>query len=175
VEVAALSQSTIQALQPAADAKGVQLIASVDAGIGPVSVDARRLQQVLWNVVHNAIKFTPSGGRVEIYAHKTENSLQITVQDNGQGISPQFLPHVFERFRQEDASHVREKFGLGLGLSIARHLVELHGGSIRAFSRGSGQGARFEIDIPVAPASLTHPASDALPAVQSGARSAAMT
>jgi len=85
------------------------------------------------------------------------------------------LPHVFERFRQEDASHVREKFGLGLGLSIARHLVELHGGSICAFSRGSGQGARFEIDIPVAPASLTHPASDALPAVQSGARSAAMT
>jgi len=175
VEVAALSQSTIQALQPAADAKGVQLIASVDAGIGPVSVDARRLQQVLWNVVHNAIKFTPSGGRVEIYAHKTENSLQITVQDNGQGISPQFLPHVFERFRQEDASHVREKFGLGLGLSIARHLVELHGGSICAFSRGSGQGARFEIDIPVAPASLTHPASDALSAVQTGARSAAMT
>lgn len=174
VEVAALSQSTIQSLQPAADAKGVQLIASVDAGIGPVSVDARRLQQVLWNVVHNAIKFTPSGGRVEIHAHKTENSLHITVQDNGQGISPQFLPHVFERFRQEDASHVREKFGLGLGLSIARHLVELHGGSIRAFSRGSGQGARFEIDLPVAPASLTPP-SDAIAALQSDAGSAVMT
>ena len=168
VEVAALSQSTIQALQPAADAKGVQLIASVDAGIGPVSVDARRLQQVLWNVVHNAIKFTPAGGRVEIYAKKTETSLHIAVQDNGQGISPQFLPHVFERFRQEDASHVREKFGLGLGLSIARHLVELHGGSIHAFSRGRGQGARFEVELPVAPASSTHLPSDALPAVQSG-------
>jgi len=173
VEVAALSQSTIQALQPAADAKGVQLIASVDAGIGPVSADARRLQQVLWNVMHNAIKFTPAGGRVEIYAKKTETSLHIAVQDNGQGISPQFLPHVFERFRQEDASHVREKFGLGLGLSIARHLVELHGGSIRAFSRGSGHGARFEIDLPVAPASSTHRPSDPLPVVQSSAASIA--
>jgi len=147
-DVGVLAQGALQALQPAADAKGVQLICAVDSSIGPFLVDARRMQQVLWNLVHNGIKFTPSGGRVEIHVRRTDGNLQIVVQDTGQGISHDFLPHVFERFRQEDASTARGTFGLGLGLSIAKHLVELHGGAITAFSSGTGRGARFEIEIP---------------------------
>ena len=149
IDIAALSQGTIQALQPAADAKGVQLIASVDSSIGALRADARRMQQVLWNLVHNAIKFTPAAGRVEIHVRKIDGGLHIVVQDTGQGISRDFLPHVFERFRQEDASTAREKFGLGLGLSIAKHLVELHGGTITAFSNGAGHGSRFEVRMPL--------------------------
>jgi len=149
-DVGVLAQGTLQALQPAADAKGVQLICAVDSSIGPVLIDARRMQQVLWNLVHNGIKFTPSGGRVEIHVRRTDGNLQIVVQDTGQGISHDFLPHVFERFRQEDASTARGTFGLGLGLSIAKHLVELHGGAVTAFSSGTGRGARFDIKIPSA-------------------------
>ena len=156
VDVATLSQSTIQALQPAADARGVQLIASVDSSAGPLMADSRRLQQVLWNLVHNAIKFTSAGGRVEILIQRSENQLHITVQDNGQGISPEFLPHVFERFRQQDSSNTRAKFGLGLGLSIAKHLVEVHGGSIEARSKGIGHGATFDVRLPMSsPAGAT--------------------
>jgi len=148
VDVAGLIHSTLQSLRPAAEAKGVQLLASIDAGMGALPADGRRVQQVLWNLLHNAIKFTPSAGRVEIHARRSESLVNLTVQDTGQGIAPHFLPHVFERFRQEDASTARETFGLGLGLSIARHLVELHGGTIRAFSAGVGEGARFEVDLP---------------------------
>ena len=148
-DVGIVAQATLQALQPAADAKGVQLLCAVDSSIGSVLADGRRLQQVLWNLVHNAIKFTPSAGRVEILVRRADGALHVVVQDTGQGISRDFLPHVFERFRQEDASHTRGKFGLGLGLSIAKHLVELHGGTITAFSNGAGHGARFEVDIPM--------------------------
>ena len=148
-DVGIVAQATLQALQPAADAKGVQLLCAVDSSIGSVLADGRRLQQVLWNLVHNAIKFTPSAGRVEILVRRANGALHLVVQDTGQGISHDFLPHVFERFRQEDASHTRGKFGLGLGLSIAKHLVELHGGTITAFSNGAGHGARFEVDIPM--------------------------
>jgi signal transduction histidine kinase len=148
-DVGIVAQATLQALQPAADAKGVQLLCAVDSSIGSVLADGRRLQQVLWNLVHNAIKFTPSAGRVEILVRRADGVLHVVVQDTGQGISRDFLPHVFERFRQEDASHTRGKFGLGLGLSIAKHLVELHGGTITAFSNGAGHGARFEVDIPM--------------------------
>jgi signal transduction histidine kinase len=155
VEVTSLVQSTIQALKPAADGKGVQLIASVDSNIGSAVADARRLQQVLWNLVHNAIKFTTSGQRVEIRIRRVENDLQLTVLDNGQGIDPAFLPYVFERFRQQDSSATRPTLGLGLGLSIAKHLVELHGGSISASSGGSGQGSTFVVQIPIAPVTAT--------------------
>jgi signal transduction histidine kinase len=113
--------------------------------------DSRRLQQVMWNLVHNAIKFSMNQGRVEIRVERTPEGLQIAVKDNGQGISPSFLPHVFERFRQQDASSTRAAFGLGLGLSIAKHLVELHGGSIVALSAGDGQGATFMVHMPVVP------------------------
>jgi PAS domain S-box-containing protein len=152
VDVGALLHATMQGLQPAADAKRIQLIASVDAGTGQVLGDPRRLQQVLWNVVHNAIKFTPNAGRVEIHVQRGDDQLRMTVQDNGQGISPLFVPHIFERFRQEDSSPTRATSGLGLGLSIAKQIVELHGGTIRVRSLGEGRGTTFTIEVPTAPA-----------------------
>jgi len=105
---------------------------------------------VLWNLVHNAIKFSDDGGRVEIYVHHDVDSMQLVVKDDGRGISAEFLPHVFERFRQQDGSTTRSAFGIGLGLSIAKHLVELHGGTIAAHSAGPRQGATFIARIPVA-------------------------
>jgi PAS domain S-box-containing protein len=149
VDVAAMVQATMQSLQPMAQEKGVQLLAVVDSSSGLLPGDARRLQQVLWNVVHNAVKFTASGGRVELRLHRQDGFVHIAVQDNGKGIAPSFLPHVFERFRQEDASPTREFFGLGLGLAIARQLIELHGGTIEASSLGEGHGATFVIHLPV--------------------------
>jgi signal transduction histidine kinase len=148
VDVGAIAHATIQGLQPTAQNKGLQLLAVVDAPTCRVSADARRLQQVLWNIVHNAIKFTPNGGRVELRVQHTAGGVQVAVQDSGKGISPAFLPHVFERFRQEDSSSRREFFGLGLGLAIAKQLVELHGGRIEAASAGEGCGATFTIEIP---------------------------
>jgi PAS domain S-box-containing protein len=148
VDIGALLQTTMQGLQPAADAKRIQLIASVDTGGGQVAGDPRRLQQVLWNLVHNAIKFTPNGGRVEIHVQRGEGNLRMTVQDTGQGISPAFLPHIFERFRQEDSSPTRATSGLGLGLSIAKQIVELHGGTIKVRSLGEGQGTTFTVEVP---------------------------
>ena len=118
--------------------------------------DSRRLQQVLWNLVHNAVKFTPPSGRVEVHLRRVDGRLHITVQDNGQGITPEFLPHVFERFRQQDSSSTREAFGLGLGLSIAKHLVELHGGSIVAASAGTGEGSTFTVELPAAVAAAAN-------------------
>ena len=149
VRIGALLQTTMQSLQPAADARGVTLMASVDPSVGEVNADAVRLQQVLWNLVHNSIKFSDEGGRVEIYVQRDGDALQLVVKDNGRGISPEFLPHVFERFRQQDGSTTRSTFGLGLGLSIARHLVELHGGIITAHSSGPQQGATFVVRIPM--------------------------
>jgi len=148
VDVGRLLQTTMQSLQPAADAKGVQLIAAVEQTSPPALADSRRLQQVLWNLVHNAVKFTPRGGRVEIHVHQSDDELEIHVQDNGQGISAGFLPHVFERFRQEDASTTREAPGLGLGLSIVKHIVELHGGSIAVQSDGERKGSMFVVRVP---------------------------
>jgi PAS domain S-box-containing protein len=160
ITMGSLLQSTMQSLQPAADARGITLIASVDPALGEIMADAIRLQQVLWNLVHNAIKFSDDGGRVEIYVQRDGDSMQLVVKDDGRGISAEFLPHVFERFRQQDASTTRSAFGLGLGLSIAKHLVELHGGTIAAHSAGSHQGATFIARIPVArAASSTKPAA----------------
>ena len=152
VDIGALLQTTMQGLQPAADAKRIQLIASVDTGSGQIVGDPRRLQQVMWNLVHNAIKFTPNGGRVEIHVHRGEGQLRMSVQDTGQGISPAFLPHIFERFRQEDSSSTRATSGLGLGLSIAKQIVELHGGTIKVRSLGDGQGTTFTVEVPASPA-----------------------
>jgi PAS domain S-box-containing protein len=151
IDVGSLLQTTMQGLQPGADAKGVQVIASVEQTSGQVTADGRRLQQVLWNLVHNAVKFTPKGGLVQIHVHRSDGELQIQVQDNGQGINPSFLPHVFERFRQEDSSTTRNASGLGLGLSIAKQIVELHGGVITAFSDGENKGSTFTIRVPSPP------------------------
>jgi signal transduction histidine kinase/DNA-binding response OmpR family regulator len=151
IDIGNLLQASLQGLQPAADAKEVALKSSIDPAAGEMVADARRLQQVVWNLVHNAIKFTPAHGRVEVDVRRVETDLRITVGDNGRGISPAFLPHVFERFRQEDASSTRETFGLGLGLSIAKQLVELHGGTIAAHSDGDGKGATFVVQLPAVP------------------------
>jgi PAS domain S-box-containing protein len=151
VDVGALVQTTLQALQPAADAKGIQLTGSVESTVGRMRGDSRRLQQVLWNLVHNAIKFTPKPGRVDVHGQVADGEVRISVTDNGQGISPAFLPYVFERFRQQDASMTRSAFGLGLGLSISKQLVELHGGTISAVSPGDGQGATFIVRVPAVP------------------------
>ena len=152
VDVGVLLQTTIQGLQPAADVKGIQIIASVDSGLSPVIGDSGRLQQVLWNLAHNAVKFTARGGRVNIVIRQGSGALEITVQDTGRGISPSFLPHVFERFRQEDATPTAGTAGLGLGLAITKQLVELHGGSVEASSGGKGAGATFVVRIPTADA-----------------------
>jgi signal transduction histidine kinase len=149
LDLGALLQTTIQGLQIAADRKGVKMLASIDSTVGEVIGDSRRLQQVLWNLVHNAIKFTPASGLVEILLQRVNGHLQIVVRDNGRGINSNFLPHVFERFRQEDASPARGTTGLGLGLSIAKHLVELHGGTIEAASAGIGSGATFIVRLPI--------------------------
>ncbi|HEY7790223.1 MAG TPA: ATP-binding protein [Vicinamibacterales bacterium] len=148
-----LVQATIDALTPAADAKGVRLALHVDGDTREVLADSRRLQQVLWNLVQNGIKF--AGGTPQDYVNvrltQGPDVLEVVVCDNGRGIEPAFLPHVFERFRQQDASSTRAVFGLGLGLSIAKHLVELHGGTLQANSDGPGRGARFELRLPCVP------------------------
>ena len=118
-----------------------------------------RLQQVLWNLLTNALKFTPKGGRVEVFLQRRDSQLQLSVKDSGQGISPDFLPHVFDRFRQADASTTREHRGLGLGLAIVKNLVELHGGTVRAESPGANQGSTFTIVLPIAATKMeSHPA-----------------
>jgi PAS domain S-box-containing protein len=164
VDVGVLLQATMQSLQPEADARGVQLLAAVETNAGEVLADARRLQQVLWNVIHNAIKFSIQHGRVEIHVQRTPDGLSVIVKDNGQGITPSFLPHVFERFRQQDASSTRAAFGLGLGLSIAKHLIELHGGTITAQSPGDGHGATFTITVPAVARATSSSSGDSLSA-----------
>jgi PAS domain S-box-containing protein len=149
VDIESLVQGTLQSLQVMAQDKKIQLTALVDPGLAPLCLDARRVQQVLWNIIHNAVKFTPAGGRVDVRVHHEQGAVQITVQDNGKGIASSFLPHVFERFRQEDATPTREFFGLGLGLSIAKQLLELHGGTITASSGGEGCGATFILRLPM--------------------------
>ncbi|MEN3336778.1 MAG: hypothetical protein V7647_454 [Acidobacteriota bacterium] len=149
VDVSASVASAVQAVQHAADAKGVQLLTAVNPETNEILVDGRRFQQILWNLLHNAVKFTSSGGRVTVTATSDDGCMRIVVEDTGQGISPDFLPHVFERFRQADPSTTRGAWGLGIGLSIAKHLVELHGGNIIAASEGLGMGSVFVVRLPL--------------------------
>jgi CheY-like chemotaxis protein len=136
-------------MRPTAQAKQISFEVNLDRDAGLISGDADRLQQIIWNLLSNAIKFTPAGGRVEITLERIGPHVQITVADNGQGISAEFLPHVFERFRQADSSTTRKFGGLGLGLSIVRHLVELHGGLVQVDSAGDGHGATFTVMFPL--------------------------
>jgi PAS domain S-box-containing protein len=149
VNLAAVIESAINAVLPAADAKGIRLQRVLDTGASMVSGDPARLQQVIWNLLSNAIKFTPRGGRVQVRLERVNSQVEINVTDDGQGISPDILPYIFERFRQADSSTTRAHGGLGLGLAIVRHLVEMHGGTVRAESRGEGQGATFTIKLPL--------------------------
>ncbi|MBL9102633.1 MAG: response regulator [Myxococcales bacterium] len=151
-----LLASTVESVRPSADARGVALLVAHDlAGAPAVPVvrgDPDRLQQVLWNLLTNALKFTPRGGSVRVALSADERELALAVHDTGEGIAPEFLPHVFDRFRQADASTTRAHGGLGLGLAIVRHLVELHGGSVEAHSDGPGRGSRFVVRLPLLPA-----------------------
>lgn len=141
--------AAVDAVRPAADAKQIHLQTYFDPKAGPLSGDPERIQQIVWNLLSNAIKFTPSGGDVQLRLERAGADAEIIVSDTGVGISPEFLPHVFERFRQEEGGAERRFGGLGLGLAIVRHLVELHGGSVRAESAGVGRGATFRVRLPV--------------------------
>jgi PAS domain S-box-containing protein len=149
VNMAMAIEAAVQNLLPAARGKGVAIDVSVDGRLPAIRADAHRVQQILWNLLHNGVKFTPNGGYVRVGAEPNGATVRVEISDNGQGIAPDFLPHVFERFRQADASTTRRAWGLGLGLSIAKHLVELHGGTIAVYSEGLGQGSRFTVDLPI--------------------------
>jgi len=149
VMVASVIESAVTSVSPSAEAKGVRLQTILDPNAGPVSGDAGRLQQVVWNLLSNAIKFTPRGGRVQIRVERINSHIEITVSDTGQGIKPEFLPYVFDRFRQAEGGTTRQHAGLGLGLAIVRHLVELHGGTVTADSPGEDKGATFIVRLPV--------------------------
>jgi len=163
--------AAVEAVRPAAEAKGVHVQKVMDTGAAAIPGDPVRLQQIIWNLLSNAIKFTPRGGRVQIRSERVNSHLEIVVSDTGQGIAPDFLPHVFDRFRQADQKTSREHGGMGLGLAIVRHLVELHGGTVSAISEGVGQGATFTVQLPITPVyhvdasgSRVHPgARDLLP------------
>ena len=142
-------EAAIDTVRPAAEAKSIRLQAVLDPSAGPISGDPERLQQVVWNLLANAIKFTPKGGRVQIRLERINSHIEITVSDTGMGISADFLPYIFERFRQSDSTTTRAFGGLGLGLAIVRQLVELHGGTVRAISPGEGQGATFMVVLPL--------------------------
>jgi len=143
-------------VQPAADAKDVALDLDLDEQVPQVLGDADRLQQVIWNLLSNAVKFTPRGGAVTLRLLRNDGWVEVVVDDNGVGIDPAFLPHIFERFRQADSRFSREHAGLGLGLAIVRDLVELHGGTIAAASRGPGAGATFTVRLPAIAAHKEH-------------------
>ena len=168
----AFIDAAVEAVRPAAEAKGVHVQKVMDTGAVAIPGDPVRLQQVVWNLLSNAIKFTPRGGRVQIRSERVNSHLEIVVSDTGQGIAPDFLPHVFDRFRQADQKTSRSHGGMGLGLSIVRHLVELHGGTVKAASAGVGQGAKFTVELPITPVyqvdstgGRVHPgAKDLLPA-----------
>jgi CheY-like chemotaxis protein len=142
-------ESAMQAILPIAEDRGISVTADLAADVGVVRADPERLQQVVWNLLNNAVKFTPSGGSAQVKLERLGRMVQITVSDTGIGISPEFLPHVFERFRQADPGHTRKHTGLGLGLTIARQLVELHGGTITATSEGDGKGSELIVRLPL--------------------------
>ncbi|WP_225410222.1 PAS domain S-box protein [Stigmatella hybrida] len=148
VEVSVVVEQALESVQPAAAAKGIRIQAALDS-TGHVMGDAQRLQQVVWNLLSNAVKFTAKGGRIQVLVERRDSSVDITVADTGRGIPEKFLPHVFDRFRQADGSTTRSAGGLGLGLSIVRHLVELHGGTVQALSEGEGKGATFIVTLPM--------------------------
>ena len=154
IDLATVVRNSIETIKPAADAKGIRLRSVLDPFASPVSGDPNRLQQVFWNLLSNAVKFTPRDGAIQILLERVNSHLEVSVIDSGEGIDPEFLPHVFDRFRQADATTTRRHGGLGLGLAIVRQLVELHGGSVRAKSPGPGGGSTFVVALPL---TVIHP------------------
>jgi signal transduction histidine kinase len=168
VQLGDVLRAALETVQPTAFAKGVRLELMIPAHAPAISGDFGRLQQVVWNLLTNAIKFTARGGKVQVLLEAVDSSLVVRVTDTGEGISPDFLPHVFERFRQADGTPSRQHGGLGLGLSIVKTLVEMHGGHVSAHSAGKGQGATFEIRLPVRLAKLPEPEPSHDPALFHG-------
>lgn len=150
VDPVSFIEAAVEAVRPAAEARGIRLEKILDPAAGPISGDPRRLQQVIWNLLSNAIKFTPRDGTVQVQLERIDSQVEISVADTGIGITPAFLAHAFERFRQADASSARRHGGLGLGLAIVKQLVELHGGTVRVKSLGEGAGTVFTVQLPVA-------------------------
>jgi PAS domain S-box-containing protein len=151
VDLTAVVQAAMDTVRPAADAKSIHIDWTADPSVRRFSGDPDRLQQIVWNLLSNAIKFTPKGGHVRVVTTHSDSHVEISVTDTGQGISPDFLPHVFDRFRQADGTSTRRHGGLGLGLAIVRHLVELHGGTVHVESKGEGHGATFTVTLPINP------------------------
>lgn len=149
LEPASFIEAALATVRPAATAKEIRIVAEIGSNAGTVLGDPSRLQQVIWNLLSNAIKFTPQGGEVKLIVTRPDSHLEIVVCDTGQGISPDFLPYVFDRFRQADGSTTRRVGGLGLGLAIVKQLIELHGGQVEARSQGDGQGSCFVISLPI--------------------------
>lgn len=163
VEPLEVVEAALATVQPAADAKGIRIQPVLDPNAGPVMGDPNRLQQVLWNLLTNAVKFTPRDGRIQVRLQRVDSSIEIGVSDSGAGIKPEFLPHVFDRFRQSNGTITRSHKGLGLGLSIVKHLVELHGGQVAVTSEGESRGATFTVRLPIA--ALRPPALERKPAL----------
>jgi signal transduction histidine kinase/integral membrane sensor domain MASE1/CheY-like chemotaxis protein len=149
VDLPFVVRAAVDAIRPAADAKGIELAVTVEPAVQPISGDAQRLQQVFWNLLTNAVKFTPRGGRVSVALSRTGDEIDMAVVDTGMGVKPDFLPYVFDRFRQHDSSTTRAHGGIGLGLAIVRHIVELHGGWVAAANNADGKGARFSVTLPI--------------------------
>ena len=149
ISFASVVEAAVDSAMPSAEAKGIRLKAILGASRDIVSADAARLQQVVWNLLTNAIKFTPKGGQVQVLLQRVNSYLELSVSDTGIGIPASYLPHVFDRFSQKDSSTTRDFGGLGLGLAICKQLVELHAGSIRAASQGEGNGATFSVQLPL--------------------------
>jgi len=155
VDLVPVIKAAVESLKPTSAAKEIRLTTVLDPLGGPISGDPARLQQIMWNLLTNALKFTPKGGRIQVCLERVNSHVEISVTDSGQGITPEFLPHVFDRFRQADASTTRKQRGLGLGLSIVKNLAELHGGNVRAKSPGLDQGSTFTVSFPIASAKVT--------------------
>ena len=149
VDLAAVIRAAVEAILPSASAKGIRLQTMLDAEPPAISGDPARLQQVMWNLLANAVKFTSRGATVRVGLLHKGDRLEVSVSDTGQGVEPTFLPRVFDRFQQQDVSTTRRHGGLGVGLTIVRELVQLHGGSVRAESDGPGRGATFSVALPV--------------------------
>ena len=172
IELARIIEDAVEVVRPAAAAKGISLVSSFDPQVWTVSGDAGRLRQVVWNLLSNAVKFTPDGGRVEVRLERDGSCARVAVSDTGKGIAPDFLPHVFERFRQADAKTTRAFDGLGLGLAIVRHLVEAHGGTVSAESPGEGLGTTFSIYLPLLTVRAGEPEREVVGALRSAAHAA---
>jgi CheY-like chemotaxis protein/two-component sensor histidine kinase len=156
VELSSIVEAALDSTRPSTDAKEITVRKTLDTNV-LVFGDRNRLQQVVWNLLSNAVKFTPKGGKIDVIVERVNSHVEVTVHDSGMGIDTDFLPHLFERFRQADSSTTRKYGGLGLGLSIVKQLVELHGGTVKAESAGQGKGATFTVSLPVRPVRQSAP------------------